>query len=72
MHAIIDLGTNTFHLLIASLENDESIVHDKLQIAVKLGEGGINQKIIAPEAYQRGLDALEKFSEKSSENPKKR
>lgn len=57
--AIIDMGTNTFNLLVASVNGDLSyqIIHSSKQ-AVKLGEGGINQKYITPAAYQRGLNAI--------------
>lgn len=57
--AIIDMGTNTFNLLVASVNGDSTyqIIHSSKQ-AVKLGEGGINQKFIAPAAYQRGLSAI--------------
>jgi exopolyphosphatase/guanosine-5'-triphosphate,3'-diphosphate pyrophosphatase len=59
--AIIDLGTNTFHLLIADVVNGIIIEHRKIQIPVKIGEGGINQQYIAPVAYQRGMNALKEF-----------
>jgi exopolyphosphatase/guanosine-5'-triphosphate,3'-diphosphate pyrophosphatase len=59
--AIIDLGTNTFHLLIAEVVNGIIIEHRKIQIPVKIGEGGINQQYIAPVAYQRGMNALKEF-----------
>jgi len=59
--AVMDLGTNTFHLLIA--ENVDGsyreLVH--LQEPVKLGEGGINKGFIQPEAFKRGIKAMEKF-----------
>lgn len=61
MKAIIDLGTNTFHLLIAEVIDGIIVEHKKLQIPVKIGEGGINQKTIAPPAFHRGLDALNVF-----------
>jgi exopolyphosphatase / guanosine-5'-triphosphate,3'-diphosphate pyrophosphatase len=63
MKAIIDLGTNTFHLLIAEVIDGEIVEHKKLQIPVKLGEGGINQHLILPPAYDRGMDALRQFRE---------
>ena len=62
--AAIDLGTNTFHLLITELL--ESIVPGNIYketIPVKLGEGGINQGFIKEEAYIRGIRAMEKFAE---------
>ncbi len=58
--AIIDMGTNTFHLLIAELSAAGKIVH-RDRAAVKVGKGGINQKTITPEGFQRALDALKKF-----------
>jgi exopolyphosphatase/guanosine-5'-triphosphate,3'-diphosphate pyrophosphatase len=59
--AIIDMGTNTFHLLIA--EGDEKgyniIYRDRL--AVKIGMGGINDGIITESAIHRTLLAMQSF-----------
>lgn len=59
--AILDLGTNTFNLLIveANRGNPYTILVNK-KLPVKLGEGGINSGHIAPNAYQRGLQAIQK------------
>jgi len=58
--AIIDLGTNTFNLLIADKdENGNFSTVFKNKIPVKLGEGGIDKGLIAPKPYQRGVKALE-------------
>ncbi|MHB1279588.1 MAG: Ppx/GppA phosphatase family protein, partial [Bacteroidia bacterium] len=59
--AVIDLGTNTFHLLISEREGEEISVISKIQLAVKLGEGGIEFGRIAPAAFERGQKALEEF-----------
>ncbi|QJD98002.1 Ppx/GppA family phosphatase [Mucilaginibacter robiniae] len=62
--AVIDLGTNTFHLLIA--EPGQSYFFTELlhkSEAVKLGEGGINDGVIRPDAYQRGIAAMNKFQQ---------
>ncbi len=62
MHAVIDLGTNTFHLLLAKVVGNNEVEEVfKLQIPVKLGEGGINNKTITPAAFIRGIDALLQF-----------
>jgi len=56
--AVIDLGTNTFNLLIA--ENDDKkikILYNE-KISVKLGRGGIGNNIILPDAIDRALTAL--------------
>lgn len=57
--AIIDLGTNTFNLLIADQTSDHSY-HTILETKypAKLGQGGINSGIILPEAMERGIQAL--------------
>lgn len=60
---IIDLGTNTFNLLLTEVEGNNYTILHKNKIAVKLGEGGITKGYIAPNAYQRGLDALTKYKE---------
>jgi exopolyphosphatase/guanosine-5'-triphosphate,3'-diphosphate pyrophosphatase len=62
--AVMDLGTNTFHLLIAEPDINnffKEVRHE--HIGVKLGEGGINEGYIKAEAYQRGIDTLVKFGE---------
>lgn len=66
--AILDLGTNTFHLLIADVINGEvqkEILKDYR--AVKLGEGGITKGFLTDKAIQRGLAALKDFKENISE-----
>ncbi|MGN7204663.1 Ppx/GppA phosphatase family protein [Pedobacter sp. SAFR-022] len=60
--AVIDLGTNTFHLIIANLEAGNGEMIYKTTVPVKLGEGRINENIIIPAAFERGLAALEAFA----------
>jgi exopolyphosphatase/guanosine-5'-triphosphate,3'-diphosphate pyrophosphatase len=61
--AVMDLGTNTFHLLIVDgdLPGFAEIVHE--QDSVKLGEGGINQGFILPAAFERGIKTMQRFSD---------
>lgn len=60
--AIIDLGTNTFHLMIAEVdERDDYVIKGKYKEPVKLGEGGLSGGKITDEAYKRGLEALKMF-----------
>ena len=61
--ASIDLGTNTFHLLIAEISESEIKPVVQETVAVKLGEGGINKGIITEEAFERGIEAVLKFAE---------
>lgn len=55
--AVIDLGTNTFNLLVKEMSSGELLHNSK--IGVKLGQGGIDENKIAPAAFERGLVALE-------------
>ncbi len=56
--AVLDLGTNTFHLLVVECSSDGVKPLSRLQIPVKLGEGGINKGFIEKAAYLRGQSAL--------------
>jgi exopolyphosphatase/guanosine-5'-triphosphate,3'-diphosphate pyrophosphatase len=61
--AVIDLGTNTFNLLVAETDifgGFETLYNEKLP--VKLGEGGINKGYITEEAFIRGLEAMENYA----------
>ncbi|MFD2524037.1 Ppx/GppA phosphatase family protein [Emticicia soli] len=55
--AVIDLGTNTFHLLIV----DKKHTLYKESIPAKIGKGGISQGIISEEGIQRALAVLKHF-----------
>jgi exopolyphosphatase / guanosine-5'-triphosphate,3'-diphosphate pyrophosphatase len=62
--AVIDLGTNTFNLLIADVhEGGFDLVHTEKD-GVALGMGGINDGYLSEEAFQRGQAALQHFAEK--------
>lgn len=61
--AIIDLGTNTFNLLIGEMSDQNNF--RKLysnRIAVKLGEKSINSNFIEKVPFQRGIEALVKMN----------
>ncbi|MGQ1787034.1 MULTISPECIES: Ppx/GppA phosphatase family protein [unclassified Saccharicrinis] len=58
--AIIDLGTNTFNLLIANVNKDNNYtILLETKYPAKIGKGGINNKTITPEAFERGFTALQ-------------
>ncbi|HMQ50450.1 MAG TPA: hypothetical protein PKA00_23680 [Saprospiraceae bacterium] len=59
-YAIIDLGTNTFHLLIVALDASRQLREiSRERRFVKLAEGGIEQIATAP--YARGLAVLHEY-----------
>ena len=59
--AVIDLGTNTFHLMIVEqlYPHWETLFRESR--AAKIGKGGINQNRITPEAIDRALAVLTYF-----------
>lgn len=56
--AVIDLGTNTFNLLVADVTGSRMSVLYKDELGIKLGEGGIHQKVITEASFQRGMDGF--------------
>jgi exopolyphosphatase/guanosine-5'-triphosphate,3'-diphosphate pyrophosphatase len=66
--AILDLGTNTFNMLVAETgKNRKYQILSSKKLPVKLGKGGIDKKEIRPDAIARGLNALEKHLQLSKE-----
>ncbi len=58
---VIDLGTNTFNLLIGEIRNGAIHKIHSEKIAVQLGMGGINRGVISEDAMRRAKDALRVF-----------
>ncbi|MDI9868257.1 Ppx/GppA phosphatase family protein [Flectobacillus roseus] len=59
--AIIDLGTNTFQLLVVEQEGqDFQIIHED-SYAAKIGQGGISKGIITQEGIARAIAGLNYF-----------
>lgn len=66
--AVVDLGTNTFNLLVAEANSagQFSALYNE-RVAVRLGEGGINKGFIAEEALQRGVETMSYYAAKIAE-----
>jgi len=61
--AIIDCGTNTFHLLIADISGDKVEFILRERKSVRIGKGGISHGMITTDAADRAVRALREFSE---------
>jgi exopolyphosphatase / guanosine-5'-triphosphate,3'-diphosphate pyrophosphatase len=59
--AVIDMGTNTFHLLLVELNGTSFKTIYKEKIPVKLGQGGISQNQLTPDAQKRAFHTLKHF-----------
>ena len=62
--AAIDIGTNSIHLVVARpTGNNRFEVIDREKDVVRLGSGSGDMKRLAPDAIERGLDALRRFQQ---------
>ena len=62
--AAVDLGSNSFHMIVADLKNDEIHVVDRIKEMVRLGAGLDDKGNLTKEAQQRALDCLERFGQR--------
>ena len=58
--AAIDIGTNSFHLIVVHVKKDGNFeIVDREKEVIRLGEGSAGDiKLIKPDALIRGVDAL--------------
>ena len=62
--AAIDIGTNSFHLVIARPTDTGGFeIVTTWKEVVRLGSGSGDMKTLAPDAIDRGIDALKRMSE---------
>ena len=61
MHACIDLGSNSFHILIGELTKGRVTIVERLSEKVQLGENVASTGNISQQAYQRGMACLHRF-----------
>lgn len=70
-YAAVDLGSNSFHMLVARREHGELRVLDRIKEMVRLG-GGLDQDgNLDPEVRQRALDCLSRFGQRLRGIPSK-
>ncbi|PLY17237.1 MAG: exopolyphosphatase [Sedimenticola sp.] len=67
--AAIDLGSNSFHMIVVKVDDNNFQVIDKLREMVRLGAGLDKQKNLTPEAEQRALACLERFGQRVKSLP---
>ncbi len=67
--AAIDLGSNSFHMVVARIEDGHIHILDKLKEMVRLGAGLDKKGILSEEARTRALFCLERFGERVNDFP---
>lgn len=69
LYAAIDLGSNSFHMLVARREHGELRVIDRIKDMVRLA-GGIDENgLLDPAARSRALDCLARFGQRIAAIP---
>jgi exopolyphosphatase/guanosine-5'-triphosphate,3'-diphosphate pyrophosphatase len=64
VYAAVDLGSNSFHLIVAQLTHGQLTVLDRLRETVRLGAGLDEQKFLVHDAQERALDCLHRFGQR--------
>jgi len=64
MLAAIDMGSNSFHLVVARVVDGRLQIVDRLKQRVRLAEGLDENGTLSEDAMQRGLDCLRLFGER--------
>ncbi|GAB4347313.1 MAG: exopolyphosphatase [Gammaproteobacteria bacterium] len=68
--AAVDLGSNSFHLVVARVADGRVHVVDRLKEMVRLGAGLDENRQLTPEAQRIALDCLERFGQRLRDFPK--
>src|SRR5690349_13104963 len=66
----VDLGSNSFHLAIGRVVDDQIYPLDSLKETVRLGTGLTAERTLDPDAQERALGALKRFSERLAGMPR--
>ena len=64
LYAAVDMGSNSFHMVIARLNEGRMQIVDRIKERVRLAEGMDEQRRMSAEAMARGLDCLALFAER--------
>ncbi|MEO1327361.1 MAG: Ppx/GppA phosphatase family protein [Pseudomonadota bacterium] len=65
--AAVDLGSNSFHMVVAELRHGQLTIIDRLRESVRLAEGLKANGGLAPRSRQRALECLDRFGERLRE-----
>lgn len=69
LYAVVDLGSNSFHMLITRQLADNVQVVDRVKRKVRLAAGLNEQNILSEEAMAKGLECLSFFAERLQDIP---
>ena len=72
LYAAIDLGSNSFHMLVVRNVSGAIRAVSRVKRKVKLAQGLDENNILSDEAIQRGLDCIRLFSEQLKDIPEQK
>lgn len=68
--AAVDLGSNSFHLIVARLHHGELVMVDRLRESIRLGAGLNTDKLLKEEAQVEALACLDRFGQRLRNLPR--
>lgn len=68
--AALDLGSNSFHMIVGRFSGGSLSIVDKMRERVRLGAGLDRDKNLTPEAEKRALDCLRRMGERLRQLPR--
>lgn len=67
--AAVDLGSNSFHMIVANLRGGELMVVDRLREMVRLAAGLTPSRYLTEEAQRKAIDCLQRFGQRLRDMP---
>lgn len=68
--AAVDLGSNSFHMIVANYSEDRLQVIDRLKEMVRLASGLDNNNCLTDESMERAINCLERLGQRIKEIPR--
>ena len=62
--AAVDLGSNSFHMIVGKLDNRQLVIVDRLRDAVRLGAGLLPDRTLSADAWDRALESLSRMGQR--------
>ena len=62
--AAVDLGSNSFHMIVGKLDNRQLVIVDRLRDSVRLGGGLLPDRTLSEPAWDRALESLSKMGQR--------
>jgi exopolyphosphatase/guanosine-5'-triphosphate,3'-diphosphate pyrophosphatase len=67
--AAVDLGSNSFHMIVATYANDRIQIVDRIKKMIQLASGLDENDNLSEDSIQRGIECLQEFSQRIREIP---